>query len=157
MTFREAVDASSDLKGAWEAGLQALREADRQRLSPEETRRLRGSVYVEGRLETRYPSQRQWDYAIGFQPTNFTDEVVYWIEVHPANNREVKVVLEKLEALRKWLREQATELNRMRRSFIWVSSGKTTFTLTTAQRKRFTLLGLRHTGGFFQIPSKFAG
>ena len=92
---------------------------------------------------------RGWSSADGFQGE------VCWIEVHPANDGEVRVVLEKLAALQKWLRKDGRKLNAMRRAFIWVSSGKTSFTLTAPQQKQFALRGLQQTGRFFKIPATF--
>jgi hypothetical protein len=63
-------------------------------------------------------------------------------------------VLAKLNWLKEWLPENATALNAMYREFIWVSSGKTSFTLTAPQQKRFALLGLQHKGRVFKIPAK---
>jgi hypothetical protein len=34
----------------------------------------------------------------------------------------------------------------MRKAFVWVSSGRTPFTWTSPQQKRFALLGLQHAG-----------
>jgi hypothetical protein len=98
MTFKRAVELTPDLQGGWQEGLRALREIDRNRVDSEDTRRFRGSVDVESCLKSRRPLERQWDYAIGFQPTNLREEVIYWIEVHPANPGEVKDVRRKLEA-----------------------------------------------------------
>jgi hypothetical protein len=156
VTFKEAVEQTPDLKGAWQQGLRALREVDRNHVDAEDTRRIKGSVNVEKCLAPNYLGERQWDYAVGFHPTNLGDEeVVYWIEVHPAKNGEVKVVLEKLQFLKKWLSQEGAKLNTMRRAFIWVSSGKTSFTLTAPLQKQFALLGLQQPGRFFKIPTKF--
>jgi hypothetical protein len=156
VTFKEAVEQTPDLKGAWQEGLKALREVDRNHVDAQDTRRIKGSVNVEKSLMPKYPGERQWDYAVGFHPTNLgEEEVVYWIEIHPANDGEVKVVLEKLQFLKKWLSQKGPELKAMRRAFIWVSSGKTSFTLTAPQQKQFALLGLLHSGRFFRIPARF--
>jgi hypothetical protein len=150
LTFQRAVEQTPDLKGAWREGLKALREIDRNRVDAQDTRRIKGSVDVEEALVASYPGERQWDYAVGFHPTNLGGEVVvYRLEVHPAKDGEVRVVLEKLQFLKKWLRERGTKLNTMRRAFIWVSSGKTSFTLTAPQQKQFALHGLQHPGRYF--------
>jgi hypothetical protein len=155
MKFRQAVNETPDLSGAWQAGLQALKEIDRNRVNAVESRRLKGSVDVESRLQALHPGERQWDYAVGFDPAGFQGEVIYWIEVHPANDGEINVMLEKLQFLRRWLREHGQSLDSLPRAFIWVSSGKTSFTLTAPQQKRFALLGLQHAGRYFKIPEKF--
>jgi len=153
VTFKTAVDQSPDLRGAWQVGLRALREADRRRVQTDDSRRIRGSVNVEESLKRKYPAQRQWDYAAGFQPVDLGEEVVYWIEVHPANPGAVKVVLEKFAKLQQWLHERAPVLGAMQQAFVWISSGKTT--LSDNQRRRLSLRGLNQTGRFFTIPDTF--
>jgi hypothetical protein len=88
-------------------------------------------------------------------PENHGREIVYWVEVHPASQGEVKVVLAKLQWLRTWLNNEANKLDSMNRQFIWVSSGKTSFTLSSPQRKQFVLHGLQHKGRVFKIPATF--
>jgi hypothetical protein len=118
MTFRQAVRQTPDLSGSWHAGLQALLEVDRNRIQIDDPRRLRGSVNVEECLTRRYPGQRQWDYAVGFRPGNDDEDVIYWIEVHPANEGEVPVVLAKPRALKAWLKSDGQRLHAMRGAFI---------------------------------------
>ena len=155
MTFRQAVDQTPDLRGGWQSGLQALRKVDRQHIRTDATDRLKGSVDVESCLKRKYPKDRQWDYAVGFRPVDFNGEVIYRIEVHPATDGEIKVVLAKPEFLQSWLRSNGSKLDGMRRAFVWVSSGKTSFALTSPQQKRFALRGLQHTGRSFKIPENF--
>jgi hypothetical protein len=83
LTFRRAVELTRDLRGGWREGLRAVREVDRNRIDAEDTRRIKGSVDVEVCLKTVRSGERQWDYTVGYHPTNLTDEVVYWIEVIP--------------------------------------------------------------------------
>jgi hypothetical protein len=54
------------------------------------------------------------------------------------------------------LHDEAREINALRREFIWVASGKTSFTLTSPQQKKFALLGLQHKGRLFTIPDEAA-
>jgi hypothetical protein len=61
------------------------------------------------------------------------------------------------EGIRKsWLRDSAPRLNAMRKRFVWVSSGKTSFTLSSPQQKQFALLGLQQKGRLFRIPNEAA-
>jgi hypothetical protein len=155
MTFRQAVDQTSDLRGGWQGGLQALRRVDRKHVGTDATDRLKGSVDVETCLKEKYPRDRQWDYAVGFRPADFNGEVIYWIEVHPAADGEIKVVLAKLEFLQSWLCSAGRKLDVMPWVFIWVSSGKTSFTRTSPQQKRLSQHGLEQKGRFFKIPESF--
>jgi len=154
VTFKDAVEATPDLNGAWRQGLQAFSGANKEHVDAEDTGRLAGSVDVDSALAERCPNDSRWDYGIGHRPTNLIGEMVYWIEIHPASSGEVKVVLAKLAWLQGWLRDSAPRLRAMRRAFIWISSGKTSFTLTSPQQKQFALLGLRHRGRVFKIPNE---
>lgn len=154
MTFKSAVEATPDLQGAWRAGLQALRRIDKQHVDAEDSRRLSGSVDLDSALAVKCPYAPRWDYAIGHRPTNANGEMVYWVEVHPASGAEVGVVLAKLAWLKQWLQESAPRLQAIRKAFVWISSGKTSFTLSSPQRKRFALLGLRQRGRLFRIPNE---
>jgi hypothetical protein len=153
VTFRQAIEQSPDLRGAYKRGLAALRRADKQHVDAEDTRLITGSMDVESCLRSKSPNDPQWDYAIGSRPRNRNDEVVYRVEVHPASPGEIKVVLAKLKWLTEWLGQNARHLDAMYREFIWVSSGKTSFTLSAPQRKQFALLGLQHKGRVFKIPA----
>ncbi len=156
MKFKQAVLGTADLKGAWRAGLQALRPADKQHVKAENPSRLTGSVDVDATLKKKYANDPRWDYAIGHQLKNRKDEIVYWVEVHPASDGEIKVVVAKLHWLKDWLRDKAPQLHSMRREYIWVSSGKTSFTLTSPQQKQLAVLGLQHKGRIFTIPDNAA-
>jgi hypothetical protein len=113
-------------------------------------------VDIDTALTERYPSANRWVYGIGVHPTNLRHEVVYWVEVHPASaDRDVKVILAKAEWLQAWLEEDAKELKSMAKTFIWISSGRTSFTLTSPQRKEFSLRGLQQKGEHFRIPDTF--
>ena len=152
--FKQAVEETPGLTDAWHSGLGALRGADRRRVDAEDPRRLTGSVDIDSALQAEFPDEPRWDYAIGHRPSNLAAEIAYWVEVHPASAGEVKVVLQKLVWLKTWLPNLAPSLSAMRKAFIWVSSGKTSFTLSSPQQKRFALLGLPHKGRVFRIPNQ---
>lgn len=155
MTFKHAVESTPGLKGAWRVGLRALKRADQKHVDAEDTRRLKGSLDVDTTLISAFPNDPRWDYGIGHQPRDVNGEVVYWIEVHPASDGNVKEVIAKLEWLKEWLAGSAPLLHAMRRRYVWVSSGKTSLTLTPPQRKRLAQLGLEHKGRVFVIPDEF--
>jgi len=154
MTFRQAVEATPVLAGALQSGLGAVRAAHKERILAEDTRRIQGSVDIDSALKSTHPNDARWDYAVGHRHRNGQVDTVYWIEVHPANSREVKAVLSKLQWLRSWLKGSAPRLGGMPKEFIWISSGKTSFTLTSPQQKQLALQGLRHVGRAFSIPCK---
>lgn len=145
------------LANAWMAGLGALRAQDRTHVDPEDTRRLKGSADVDRALQADQPNAHRWDFAIGYRHTNRTKDCIYWVEVHTANDKEVKVVLDKLRWLRTWLAGDGKLLNHFERDFIWVSSGATSFTLSAPQLKQFAQLGLQRKGRVLRIaPARSA-
>jgi hypothetical protein len=155
MTFLEAVQSTPGLEEAGCNGLQAMKAADREHVKAQTTRRLKGSVDVDCAMREAHPNANRWDYGVGHAPTNVEGEVVYWIEIHPATDGEIKFVLAKLQWLKGWLKGSAPNLSAMLRRYIWVSSGKTSFTLSAPQRKQLALQGLEHKGSVFTIPDEF--
>ena len=154
MKFRKAVELSPSLEQAWQTGLSALRSTDRTHVRVEDTRRLTGSVDLDNTLKSTLPNEPRWDYAVGYRHTTPKGEIIYWVEVHPATDGEIKVVLKKLAWLKQWLCETAPQLNSLGREFIWVSSGKTSLTLSSPQQKKLAEHGLQHRGRVFQIPKE---
>src|SRR4051794_5800559 len=121
MPFREVVEATPNLVGRWRAGLGALRKEDKPHIKPEDTStaRLRGSVDVDAALATKDPNGNRWDFAIGYQHANRTDEIVYWVEIHTGSDSEISVVLKKLTWLKMWLKGDGKELAKFEKLFVW--------------------------------------
>ena len=154
MIFKHAVEQTPNLAGAWEKGLEALRAEDRPHIKAENTRKLTGSVDVDKALRQAEPNAHRWDFAIGYQHSNKPHDWIYWVEIHTASDSQVSVVLDKLRWLKSWLAKEGMALARFDRDFIWVSSGATSFTLTSPQQKQFAQLGLQHKGRVLRIPNK---
>ena len=154
MKFKDAVKKTPDLHGAWRPGLQALKAVDQRHIKVEDTGRLAGSVNVEASLTAKYRKERQWDYAIGHRPTNVKGEMIYWVEVHPATEGEIRVVLAKLDRLQRWLQDAAPLLKSMPRESVWISSGEASFTALSPQGKKLAALGLHPKGRVFTIRNE---
>jgi hypothetical protein len=149
--FKEAVEGTPGVEAAWRPGLQAIERADRRHIDVEDGKCLRGSVNLDAAMKHARPHDPRWDYGVGHQAARNAAEIVYWIEIHPANNRGVAEVLSKLAWLIQWLKDSAPLLRDMPRAYVWVSSGKTSFTLSSPQRKRLAVHGLRHVGRTFKL------
>ena len=108
MTFEEKVRNDNTLQGCYKEGLQALRRRDRKKIRCEDTRLLNGSIYLE-----KCVKGGRWDYLLGYR------EEAYFVEVHPAESTEVKVVLAKLDWLKRW---QADTPFRSDRRYFWIPS-----------------------------------
>jgi hypothetical protein len=157
VTIREAVAQTPDLQDAWKAGLEALRGQDRAHIQAENTRKLGGSADLDAALRQREPNAHRWDFAIGYAHINRSWECIYWVKIHTASDREVNVVLDKLRWLKQWLKSEGQRLALFEHDFIWVSSGATSFTLTSPQQKQFAIHGLQHKGRVLRIPNRRTG
>ena len=111
MSFRDKVKAAG-IEHCYKKGLQALEKRHRHLVSPTNTRKLSGSVFIEQCLGGR----GRWDYAIGY------DDQVYFLEVHPADNlRKFREIKEKAQWLCEW--KANTPFKEDNRLF-WVATGK---------------------------------
>lgn len=154
MSFKKVVVSIPALKKAWNPGLQALRPEDKPHIEAEDSRRITGSVDVDTAYRKLMPQSNRWDFGISFQHSNRKKEVVYWVELHTASDSQVKVVIKKAAWLLQWLRNQGHPLAAFEKEIVWVSSGSTSFTRSSPQRKLMAQAGLRHVGGKLRIPTK---
>ena len=154
MNFQQAVGKTPALKDAWRAGLQALRAEDKPHIEAEDPRNLTGSVDVDTAYQKLMPQSNRWDFGIAFQHSNHDKEVVYWVELHTASDSQVKVVIKKAQWLLEWLNGEGKPLAAFEKEIVWVSSGATTFTRSSPQKKLMAQAGLQHVGGKLRIPSK---
>jgi hypothetical protein len=158
MGFKEAVEATPNLQGKWIAGLGALRREDKPHVKPEDTTttRLRGSVYIDRALQAQDPHGNRWDFAIGYQHTNRSDEFIYWVETHTGSDSQISVMLRKLDWLKAWLKGDGKELAKFDKLYVWAPSGATSFTKGATQVKILATKGLHYSGSVFKIPKKHA-
>jgi hypothetical protein len=144
MRFQAAVANSNDVRDFYRAGLQALLERDRNRLSCKDPRKIRGSLNLDAAVAGLYPGQPRWDYGVGIKKTGSTDEAI-WIEVHPADANQVQKLINKLTWLKNWLNNRARDLMSITERdspYIWVSSGRVSFQQTSPQARRLALAGI---------------
>jgi hypothetical protein len=154
VTFRQAVESTPNLEGEWKAGLGALRAEDKPHIQPEDTRRLAGSVDVDTPLTPSQPNANRWDFGIGYQHVNRTEEFIYWVETHTGSDGQISVVLRKLDWLKTWLRADGKSLAVFEREFVWVPSGATSFTKGATQVKILASKGLRYSGAVLKIRNE---
>lgn len=153
-TFKQAVAKTPHLEGQWKSGLGALRSQDKLNIVPADPRRLSGSVDLDTALRKLqdHSQANRWDFAIGFQHSNLKRDFIYWVEIHTGSDREISVVLRKLEWLRQWLRGDGAPLANFNCQFVWVPSGATKFTKRARQVKVLAGHGLHYSGSVFKIP-----
>jgi hypothetical protein len=156
MRFQAAVANSNDVRDFYQAGLQALLERDRNRLSCEDPRKISGSLNLDAAVAGLYPNQPRWDYGIGIKKTGSTDEAI-WIEVHPADANQVQKLIDKLTWLKNWLDNRARDLMNITERdspYIWVSSGRVSFQQTSPQAKRLALAGITFPREHYSIETR---
>ncbi|MCS6928775.1 MAG: hypothetical protein NZM43_04675 [Saprospiraceae bacterium] len=105
--FEEAVLATPDISTCYQKGLQAL-GSHSTRISPKNPPHCQGSVSLDTCLRSALPNANRWDYALGYA------DRAYFVEVHSAMPKEVKVVLQKFNWLKDWLDKKATGLKQIK-------------------------------------------
>lgn len=139
--FRKAVKACPDL--TLHEGLQAVKPADRERIRPENTRSVTGSVDIDDDLRGSFPEDNRWDYAVGYRGSD-DKEKAWFIEVHSAETSEISHVIRKAQALRAWAERCAPDLWNMTvpREIHWVASGRCALRLNDSYRRQLALAGV---------------
>ena len=149
MTFKQAVEAIPHLgAAAFRRGIQALTAADRARIECANSRALSGSVNIDVSLQPAFPNDPRWDYAIGYRRGR---ETLFWVEVHPASQGDVAEVQNKFTWLKGWLTDDGETLRQFEAQFIWISSGRTTFTQSSPTLRRLAQQGVRAVGRVLRI------
>lgn len=106
------------------------------------------SVNIDAALEQVQPNANRWDYAIGYRHNT---EIVYWVEVHPASPGDVATVRAKLFWLKTWLADEGQQLHQIEARFVWISTGKTTFTATAPAARKLAEQGVLAVGRVLRI------
>jgi hypothetical protein len=142
MTFQQAVQSTPSLANHYRRGLQALSPADATRVRCKATRRLTGSVNIDGALASVAPNANRWDYGIGLRRGG--SEVAVWVEVHPASSKHIDEVLRKLQWLRNFLQNHAPALGGLTQGdYYWLSTdAPIAITPNSPQAKRLAKAGL---------------
>lgn len=149
--FPTSVNACSTLRPALRSGLKALGSAGSGYITALDPRRLTGSVDIDGALASLLPRDARWDYAVGHHPNAKAPDEVHWIEIHPCRDGDVKRIAAKLDSLRRWMSSNASQLWKLRRHFVWVSSGPTVISPKSPMRRRVAALGVTIAGSHYVI------
>ena len=151
MSFEHDVAKTVSLENAYRRGLEALRNRDRAKITTERPRKLAGSAHIDAALGRRFPNEARWDYAIAWGVDKRSEEI-HWVEVHPASRiATIGEVSAKLSWLKRWLKGEGSRLDRYKRGFIWIASGKSGFQQNSPQLKTLGLAGIYFAGGHYTI------
>lgn len=149
MSFREAIAATPRLGVAYEAGLRALSQADRRRITVASPRRLCGSVNLDAALRRGAAAHEHvWDYGICYIAKAHE---VHWIEVHPASDHGVTDLLVKVAWLKQWLAADGRRLKPFTAAYVWISSGSTTLTKTSPGARKLAQEGVVSAGRHYRL------
>lgn len=114
--FKDIIQKIEILKGCYQSGLQAL-GSNSLSIQVENTRLCEGSIDLDNCLKEIYPSENRWDYVVGYENKS------YFIEVHPADTSDVKVIIKKAEWLKKLLDNEAEKLKVISHQiFYWIAT-----------------------------------
>lgn len=151
MNFRDAANAAPAAVGqTYRPGKGALESKHRKQVDSGSPRRLTGSIALDAALARQppYSHQPRWDYGIGYEPPQGS-ECAIWIEVHPAATSNVKEVVDKLNWLRSWLRNEASDLGLMTGaapnvpSYVWIATSGVHIPRNSPQARKLNEYGLR--------------
>jgi hypothetical protein len=138
MRFKNAVEATDDIRDCYEKGMRAL-GSNSSKVKPENNRSLNGSVNLDGCVSGEYPASPRWDYIIGYK------DAAYFVEVHPASTSNVNEMIAKLNWLKSWLKREGTEINTIKATnmpFRWVASKGVGIVKDSPQALRLAKSGL---------------
>jgi hypothetical protein len=139
MSFKSAVELTSDVATCYRVGLRAL-GAHSQKIQLGNTTLCEGSVDLDSCTTQLYPQSNRWDYFFSYKSE------VYFVEVHGANTSEVSTVLRKLQWLKDWLNSSAPEINKLKSKnnpFYWIQSNGFDIPPTSRQYKQIVQYGIK--------------
>ena len=148
MTFASASAEVPALRGNCLPGLQALKAQDRRHVTKERKTRLTVGVDIDFALAPAQPNAARWDYGIGYRQGD--DELVHWVEVHPASGRSnLTEMAKKLTWLQAWLRDSG--LGKFQKRIVWVASGVASYNARHPAIKALAAKGLHFAGGHVRL------
>lgn len=137
--FQQAIEATSEVKDGYCSGLKAVKGSDRSKFIISDTSLIDGSLDIDSSVKHLYPNDNRWDYAVSY------DNKLFFVEIHPAFDKEIKRMSDKLKWLKTWLKVKAPNLESLPKSerpFCWIASGETGFLPTSTSRRKIAMLGL---------------
>lgn len=145
------------LKPYFDFGLGAMERGDRKYIKVPYTKLLSGSLALDEAAKETYPNSNRWDYAIEYEGHTF------FIEIHPAFTSEIECVIQKVEFIIKWLKENAPEILSLpkkeseERIFYWVSSGGTDLRIApgSKQARKLALHRVKPVGKIWDYSKLF--
>jgi len=146
MTFETAVRKTPPLDFC--DGLRAL-SGQSKHIDAKDTSSISGSVNLDEAYRASQPTASRWDYGIAYRQPH---ETLYWIEIHPADNRHVDVVIAKAKWLKNWLRAEGRLFLDFPRTLSWVATGSSALIAKDPERQKLAKAGVKYVGNVLHIP-----
>ena len=136
--FKEAVENCPEIKGCLQKGLSAM-GSNSKTVKATDTKLLEGSVDIDNAVKVLYPNEARWDYVIGYANEAF------FVEIHPADTKNVAEMVGKVKWIKKWLSASAPELNELHKNgdFFWIPSGRVKISKGSIQFKQIAANNLK--------------
>ena len=137
--FQVAVENTVDVKNGFCEGIKAIKKSDRSKVHADDTKKIQGSLDIDTQVRTLYPEGPRWDYALSY------DDKIYFFEVHPAETSEVDKVIKKVKWLKDWLKNKATEIDKLPKSehpYTWIQSGHYGILATANVTRKLAVAGI---------------
>jgi hypothetical protein len=153
-SFAAAVQAIPAIRDHLKPGLQALGRSESSKVVIADTRRLAGSVDIDGALKQIAPNDARWDYVVGVSQPPAPDLPTF-IEFHPANSTSVREIIGKATWLKDWLRSDALPLLELaggRPRLVWVATGRIAFRRGTKAERQLAQSGIRFPESRAELP-----
>ena len=135
MRLKDVVDSNDQLKSCWKQGIHALSKKDKKYIKVR-SGACEGSIDIDHCLENNCPQDNRWDYGLDMENKGV------FVEIHPAHSSEVRVVLDKLQWLKSYFRNNCNGFEQLSKSFHWVASGTIAIRRGSRYEKQLAKAGL---------------
>lgn len=135
--FKNAVSECDEIRNVFKSGLSALGRNSAS-VIVEDTNQLNGSVDIDSAVKEIRPNDARWDYTFGYKGN------AYFLEVHPADTKNVDEMIKKVKWLKDWLTSVAPDLKHLHKCgvFHWIPSGRVNILPSSSQHRKIALNNL---------------
>lgn len=137
--FQMAVEKTEEVKNGFRVGKQAIKNADRNKIDVADNKKLQGSLDIDSLVQTLYPQDPRWDYALSY------DDKIYYLEIHSTETSQIDKVISKVKWLKNWLKTRASEINKLPKAehpYTWVQSGRYAILPTSKDKMKLSVAGI---------------
>ena len=140
--FQMAVESTEEVKTGYRPGLHAIKKSDRNKVNAMHTNKIQGSLDIDTQVQAIYPNKNRWDYVLSY------NNRLYFFEIHSAETSEVKIVIDKINWLKYWLKVKASNINALPKAehpYIWIQSGRYAILPGSKEMMKLSIAGITTT------------